>query len=343
MNPYPLLRRLSHEHYTPGPQLAEALGVSRASVSLALKSASELGVQVLVQKSRGYRLAQPLSWLDETRVAQALGERARYFDLHCFDEIDSTNSALLAKIADGAPSGLCYAAERQTRGRGRRGRSWQGELGDSLMFSLLWRFNLGVADLSGLSLVVGLAVARALHGLGLKDAALKWPNDIIAPSGKLGGILIELAGDALGPSAVVIGIGLNVRLSDAQRTALDQPAESLAALGYVGERNALLATILAELAELLPRFEQQGFTAFIADWQACHALQNRPARLLLPNGTSVDGLVRGVAANGALQLEGPDGMQEWHSGEVSLRACSQSFHPSAGPEKGQAQGGRRRQ
>ncbi|QDQ26563.1 biotin--[acetyl-CoA-carboxylase] ligase [Chitinimonas arctica] len=320
MNPFVCLRLLDHEHFRPGPELAEALGISRASVSLAMKGAAELGVEVHTVKGRGYRLARPIAWLDEATVAGHLGERARFFDLRVFDEIGSTNTELMAAATQGAPAGLVYAAERQHAGRGRRGRRWQGEPGDALMFSLLWRFNLGVADLSGLSLAVGLAVARALAVLGVPEALLKWPNDIVTATGaKLGGILIELAGEAHGPSSVVIGIGLNMRLSESVRLGLDQPAESLALLGYSGDRNRLLAAVLAELAVLLPAFEQTGFAPLLPEWESRHAMQGVPARLLMPNGEQLDGLALGVANDGALRFQTRAGERQVHAGEVSLR------------------------
>jgi len=322
MNPFPLLRLLSHEHYVGGPELAAQLGVTRASISLALKSVDELGVSVSSVKGKGYRLDRPITWLDEAAVARALGEPRRFFDLKVFDEIDSTNSALMAAAGAGAPSGLVYAAERQTAGRGRRGRRWMGELGGTLMFSLLWRFNLGVAALSGLSLVVGLAVARALSQLGVAGAKLKWPNDIVCAEGKLGGILTELSGEAHGPSAVVIGVGLNAGLSQANRAQLDQAACDLAALGYHGDRNLLLAAILRELADMLPAFEQHGFAPLAREWEAWHAMQDMPARLLQPNGDVIEGRAVGVLPDGCLRFVTVDGERPVHAGEVSLRGAS---------------------
>ncbi|WP_374347434.1 biotin--[acetyl-CoA-carboxylase] ligase [Chitinimonas sp.] len=319
MTPWPLLRLLSHDTFRSGTELAQLLGVSRASISLALKDAGDLGVPVQSIKGRGYRLGRPLVWLDEAGVARRMGSAARYFDIKLFDEIDSTNSALMAAAQQGAPSGMVYAAERQSAGRGRRGRQWQGEFGGSLMCSLLWRFNLGVADLSGLSLAVGLVVARALDRLGIAGAALKWPNDIVCSEGKLGGILIELSGDALGPSAVVIGIGLNLRLSAALRAGLDQAAFDLAGLGFAGDRNDLLAALLLEFADLLPQFEQGGFAPLRAEWEARHAMQGQAARLLLPNGDVLDGAALGVADDGALRFAAHDGERRVHAGEVSLR------------------------
>ncbi|WP_269533697.1 biotin--[acetyl-CoA-carboxylase] ligase [Chitinimonas sp. BJYL2] len=320
MNPFPLLKLLDASRFRSGTELAAELGISRASVSLALGAAAEQGAAIQTVKGRGYRLERAIDWLDEATVAQALGGAACYFDLQVHTEIDSTNSALLKAAQHGAPSGLVYAAERQTQGRGRRGRRWQGELGDALMFSLLWRFNLGVADLSGLSLAVGLAVARALEGLGVADARLKWPNDIVTLQGdKLGGILIELSGESEGPSAVVIGIGLNLRLSEAVRASLDQPAQSLTLLGYSGGRNRLLAAVLAELARTLPAFEAQGFAPLVDEWERRHLMQGGPARLLQTNGEVIDGVALGVAPDGALRFACAGGERRVHAGEVSLR------------------------
>ncbi|MFC4160165.1 biotin--[acetyl-CoA-carboxylase] ligase [Chitinimonas lacunae] len=321
MDLFPLLRLLADGAFHCGPDLAERLGVSRASVSLALAQAAEFGVEVHSVKGRGYRLSRPLDWLDEAAVARALGPAARFFDLKLFDRIDSTNSALLSAAQAGAPAGMVYAAEWQSAGRGRRGRRWQGELGATLMFSLLWRFHIGVAALSGLSLAVGLAVVRALETLGVESARLKWPNDIVCARGKLGGILIEVAGDSLGPSAVVIGIGLNHRLSALARAALDQAAADLTELGCPGDRNRLLAAILTQLAELLPRFERDGFAPFVNDWTARHALHGQPARLLRPDGSTLDGTVLGISADGALRFAAGEGEVLVHAGEVSLRAA----------------------
>jgi biotin-[acetyl-CoA-carboxylase] ligase BirA-like protein len=132
---------------------------------------------------------------------------ARRFDIDVLDSCDSTNAVLLARAEAGAPSGTVVIANEQTAGRGRRGRSWFASRGDSLTFSLLWRFAPGTAP-AGLSLAVGLAVAQALEKVGAGGTALKWPNDILKDGRKLGGILVELLPGA--PHAAVIGIGINL-------------------------------------------------------------------------------------------------------------------------------------
>jgi BirA family biotin operon repressor/biotin-[acetyl-CoA-carboxylase] ligase len=212
------------------------------------------------------------------------------------------------------------AAEWQTAGRGRRGRIWHAAPGAALTFSLLWRFQQGAGYLSGLSLAAGLAMVRALGALGVPDAGLKWPNDVLWRGRKLAGILIELQGDMLGPTAAVIGIGLNCRLPDVLRERIDQPAVDLeTACGTVPDRNRALALLLDELARVLDVFAGAGFTSLRDEWQRRHVHQRKAVRLALPDGKFVSGTAEGVADDGALLLATARGAQRFHSGEVSLR------------------------
>ena len=180
------------------------------------------GLEIYRVRGRGYRLPQPLSLLDRAAVERYLGRHAARFTLEIVDSAGSTNTLLMERAQAGAPSATVIAAEWQTGGRGRRGRAWHAGIGEALTFSLLWRFTQGASFLAGLSLAVGVALARAIEKLGVADAGLKWPNDVLWRGQKLAGILIELQGDALGPSLAVMGIGVNVRLSDAVRSRIDQ-------------------------------------------------------------------------------------------------------------------------
>jgi BirA family biotin operon repressor/biotin-[acetyl-CoA-carboxylase] ligase len=196
-------------------------------------------------------------------------------------------------------------------------------VGEALTFSLLWRFARGAGALAGLSLAVGVAIARAVEAMGATGAGLKWPNDVLWGEGKLAGILTELTGDALGPTAAVIGIGLNVRLSQATRTRIGQAAADLqTACGTAPDRNQLLARLLLELGGTLEKFERDGFAPLRAEWQRLHALQDRRVTLALPDGARQSGNARGVAEDGSFLLETRAGMKRFHSGEVTLRAAS---------------------
>ncbi len=319
---FQLLRELSHEHFVSGARLAEKFGVSRSAVSDALHDASEAGIDIFSLTRRGYRLAEPVELLDLSHIRRALGASAKRLDVDLVESSASTNSELMQRAIAGAPSGSCLVAEIQTAGRGRRGRVWQSAFGGSLTFSVLWRFDKGAAQLGGLSLVVGLAVLRALRasGVGEADVALKWPNDVVSGHRKLAGILIESQGDMLGPTAVVIGIGINIQLPESLRESVDQPvADVYGLVGNSVSRNTLLAAVLRELVALLDQFQAQGFPALKKEWTAVHALHGKPVRVLNGDGAILEALVRDVADDGSLVVahHGRDVMLS--SGEVSLR------------------------
>jgi BirA family transcriptional regulator, biotin operon repressor / biotin---[acetyl-CoA-carboxylase] ligase len=230
---------------------------------------------------------------------------------------------MLKKAAQGARHGSCVIAEMQTAGRGRRGREWHANLGGSLTFSLLWRFNQGAGFLSGLSLAVGVALMRALSQAGIAGVGLKWPNDILHQHRKLAGILIELQGDMLGPSAAVIGIGLNLKLSDQILDRIDQAAVDVYSITRdMPERNLLLAYTLSHLADVLNEFEVGGFSCLRGEWLAHHAYHEKQVRLLLPDGSQHQGHLLDVADDGALLVRTATGKQRFTSGEISLRGAA---------------------
>lgn len=264
----------------------------------------------------------------------ALGEAACRFDIDVLPRCDSTNAVLMSRAEIGAPSGTVVVTEEQTAGRGRRGRAWIAAPGDSLTFSVLWRFAPGTLPM-GLSLAAGVAVARALekmlHGSVEKVSAddtvqqdmsgvkiaLKWPNDILLNGKKLGGILIELVPGA--PHAAVIGIGINRRLPAALPPDVRATA---AALGAAVDSHVLLAAVLIELLSVLDTFSQGGFAALRLDWLARHAFQDASIVLLADFSSPRQGICRGVDSAGALLLEANGRIERVLSGEVSLRAAT---------------------
>jgi BirA family biotin operon repressor/biotin-[acetyl-CoA-carboxylase] ligase len=247
-------------------------------------------------------------------IASCLGPAARRFDVDVLESCESTNAVLLARAEAGAPGGTVVIANEQTAGRGRRGRSWFASPGDSLTFSLLWRFAPGTAP-AGLSLAVGLAVAQAMAEVGAGGTALKWPNDILKDGRKLGGILVELLPGA--PHAAVIGIGLNLRLAAAM------PGELRAASAALdlpnADQNALYASLLARLLERLEQFAVSGFAPMRDEWTALHAFQEAAVVLTADFGAPRQGICRGVDTDGALLLDVGGHIERVLSGEVSLR------------------------
>ncbi len=260
--------------------------------------------------------------IEPAQLHSLLGDARGRFDVDSLAECESTNTLLLERAARGAPSGSVLVVDRQTSGRGSRGRSWLASPESSLTFSLLWRFDGGIERISGLSLAVGLAVVQALEAIGATGVQLKWPNDILHDEAKLGGILVELN---TGPRSVqaVIGIGLNLSVPESvgdgtgfalSPTALDRLVSPLP------ERHALFARLLIELANVLDRFADGGFAALREQWQARNAWQDRPVRLLREGRVEKEGICRGADADGALLVQTAVGIERCLSGDLSVRA-----------------------
>jgi BirA family transcriptional regulator, biotin operon repressor / biotin---[acetyl-CoA-carboxylase] ligase len=324
-----LLRQLADGAFHSGEDLAATVGLTRARVSQLLKEAETAGLALERIRGRGYRLLATPDFLAADLIRAALSENVRknpsipLLAIEVVDEIGSTSTELLRRAQRRDIHASVLAAEWQTAGRGRRGRKWTAVAGGSLTFSLGWRFEQGAGYLAGLSLAVGVAVIRALEAEGLPGVELKWPNDLIHRHLKVGGILVELNGDALGPSTVVVGVGLNVRMPAAAKRDIEQPVSDLTAVAGRGavpiDRNRLLARVVAELAQAFTAYADSGFPPFAAEWQRRHAYQGKPVRLLLPDGASVKGTVAGVDSTGALVLADGPRRARFLSGEISLR------------------------
>ena len=319
---FALLRELADGEFHSGQQLARQFDVTRATINNALHEVGDYGLTLYSVRGRGYRLSRSLQWLDIELIRAGLAQARDELHIEILDHAASSNARLLQRAAQGATSGTVLAVEWQSSGRGRLGRTWHSGLGDALTFSLLWRFECGLAALSGLSLAVGIAMLRALRELGIPGVGLKWPNDVLLNDGKLAGILIEAQGDMLGPSAVVIGIGINFFVPENLRERIEQKVGDLASLEIpVPERNEVLAVSLKHLAAVMHEFDQGGFAPLRAEWESYHVYQGRSVKLLLPDTSQIAGMVLGATDDGALRLATAHGEQLFNAGEVSLRSA----------------------
>lgn len=261
-----------------------------------------------------------MALIDPILLKARLGNQAGRFDVDALDQCDSTSSELMRRAEGSAPAGSVVVADRQSAGRGRRGRDWLSSPDASLTFSLLWRFPGNAAELSGLSLAIGVALARALEGLGAAGVCLKWPNDVLHRSGddfaKMAGILIELASDRRGTQAI-IGIGLNLAAPPGE---LSQPVVGLNEVcPFPPERHEVMARILEEMAGVLETFTVNRFFGLKMEWQRYHAWQNEIVQLVGEGELPRSGRCLGVDVDGALLLETSVGIERIFSGDVSLR------------------------
>jgi BirA family biotin operon repressor/biotin-[acetyl-CoA-carboxylase] ligase len=241
------------------------------------------------------------------------------FDI--YPEVDSTNQVLLNRAAMESIHGHLCMAEFQSAGRGRQGRPWLMPQGAGLCLSLGWRFGLPPRHLTALGLACGVGVVRALSAMGISDAGLKWPNDVIWNGRKLGGILVELKGNRGGACDAVIGVGVNVAFPVGEGLTIDQPWVDMAAiLGAPVSRNDLAARILVNLIDILPIFERLGFPAFREEWRGYHALRGRRVVMRQPT-CEEEGEIRDIDADGALILWVNGEPRRYHAGEISLRTA----------------------
>ncbi len=311
--------------------LAKQLGIAAAQISELLAELAGHGLELKHDEPGAVRLAERFLPLDAVLLKEHLA-RLRVDALAGVRwSIDSTNTALLrqARAAQLPEDRLTVlAAEFQSRGRGRQGNSWHGAPGVSLCVSLAQCLPRSVSDLSGLSLVCGVAVCVVLQRLGLAPA-LKWPNDLLVGGQKLGGILVEVHPVSELSSFAVIGIGVNVR-PDAMRDALVR--ERVGALATTDlesagarvpiDRNELIAEIADALAERLGRFARHGFAPFRDDWNQLDAYRDCEVTLLDRDDVGERGRARGVDDQGRLRLETADGARSIVAGDLSLRAAA---------------------
>lgn len=312
-----------------GGLLARQYGQTRAAVWKRIQALRAAGVEIQALPGRGYLLAQPLELLDPAAIVQALGADAAagLAALEVAWELDSTNTELLRRPVP-ARGVMALLAERQRAGRGRRGRAWASPLAANLYLSVSRGFSGGLARLGGLGLVAGVAVVDALHAAGLGAVRLKWPNDLVVPDSgggamrKLGGLLVEGAGEHAGPVRAVLGLGLNMAMPPAASAGIGQPwvdTAGLAAPGQAPGRNCLAGGVLAHLVPALEVFDRDGLAPFLARYAAHDVLAGQTVQVIGARDTVI-GRALGLAPDGALRVQLQDGERHFHAGEVSVRA-----------------------
>lgn len=314
-----LLRVLGDGEVHSGQELAQTLGVSRTAIWKHLKLLRELGVPCQTLQGRGYRLGEAIEPLDPEIINTFIEPRIRrkLAGIRCFDRLNSTSTYVLDVLHEvGAP--LVCLAESQTAGRGRRGRTWVSPYGRNIYLSLSWRFDSGASAVMGLSVAVGVALAGALRSFGLPGIAVKWPNDLYLGDRKLGGILVDLRGDALGPWWVVVGLGVNVNMLTDPASLIDQPWTSIRqALDRPVDRNQLAAFLTSTLIETLEKAGRGEHRELLRDWPVFDYLADKEVLLAWQTGT-LRGRAAGITPQGALLLNVGGDLREILNGEVSV-------------------------
>jgi BirA family biotin operon repressor/biotin-[acetyl-CoA-carboxylase] ligase len=322
---YEVLRQLNDGKFHSGTLLAQQLKVSRSSIWKAVTFLRALEVPIQAVTSKGYRWVQPLELLNRDKIFEYLDATLQPISrIDVVNVIPSTNDYLMQRLSHGMQSPTVCTAEGQTAGRGRMGREWRSPLGANIYFSLYWRFAHKIQELSGLSLVVGLAALEALQRCAPLPAGvgIKWPNDIWYQGEKLAGILIESAGTKSGDNQaaftdVVIGIGINVNMISVKKGIA--PWTDLHSIwGFLPSRNQLIGYLLNSLIAKLSQFEREGFPIFIPEWTQYDLLAGKKVDLSIGN-THQEGTAQGVNDRGELTVRVGNTLKAIRYGEISVK------------------------
>ena len=316
-----MLFKMQDGQFHSGQELGALLGVSRAAVWKKLQQLEQFDIDVEAVKGKGYRVVGGLDLLDRKKIVQDLASLGRDVreSLFLFSVVDSTNVWLMKKSAalSGGAAGLICLAEMQNMGRGRRGRVWQSPFARNIYLSISWTFSQGVTAVEGLSLAVGVVLCDALEKLGVEGLELKWPNDLLNAGKKIGGVLIELVGDANGDCHVIVGVGFNVAMPS--YVEVDQSWTDLRSICQANvSRSQIAVGFIDTLFTLFSTYEKDGFRAYQSDWEAKNAHKNKRVTLFTPTEKFV-GTFLGVSSRGELRMQVDQRVLTFAGGEISLR------------------------
>lgn len=311
---FDLLALLTDGDFHSGSDLGGKLGISRAAVwKRVQRITDDLGVPVQSVRGKGYRLVRPLELLRQDVIQYSFPS----LPIFIYDTLGSTNDQAKQLLSTyNAP--LAVFSEHQTLGKGRRGREWVSPFAQNLYLSFVWPITQGLNQIDGLSLVVGLAVRKAIKRISCIDAQLKWPNDVLIDGRKVAGILLELIGDPVELCHVVIGIGVNLNMFDSFGC-IDQEWTSLGKeVGSNVDRELFAKIVLEELDCHLDKQKKYGFSSMRSEWIFAHAWQGN--NVVLHTGNKfVTGQIVGVGDKGEVCLL-VDGQEcKYLGGELSLR------------------------
>ncbi len=307
--------------FVSGEAMSQSLGISRNAVHKHVNSLRKRGYRIVGISRRGYRLEEEPARLSMERVADQTRRSmfGRSFRYH--DEIESTNLEAKSLATAGAPQGTVVIAESQTAGRGRLGRRWTSPAGKGLLFSVILRPPVAMVDAHLLTLVAAVATAEAIEEITAAKPSIKWPNDLYIDDRKVGGILLEVAGEQDAIEWVIVGIGLNVNTEYTELpVSLRRTAVSLKmATGRPVDRSDLLANVLLKLERHYLHAVREGFQETLSGFRQRDYLAKRNISVQTRQGHLVGEAV-GIDDQGALLVQLPHRhIRRFHAGDVTLR------------------------
>ena len=316
-----LLEIISNGNVYSGQDLAASLNVSRTAVWKSIKHLETLGLEIRAIRGKGYQLRKKFEFLSKEEISRmmTLQSKKSCKDIGVVFKTNSTNLYLLNQLDSEAIHGSVVFAEYQSEGRGRRNKRWISPIGSGICFSVGWRFEVMPISLGLLSLYMGIAVARSLNSLKIKEVGLKWPNDIITTGHKIGGILLDIRGESTGPLDVIVGVGINYELPKYRLISVDQPIIDVCSVSKKRfSRNMIAASLLSNILEILHDLQTGANLNLLNEWRQFDYYIGKEATLILPN-EKITGILKGVDEQGSLLMLVDGKLLSYRSGEVSLR------------------------
>ena len=307
------------DEFVSGEAISDKLGLSRAAVWKHVNALRSQGYRIEAVPARGYRLLEIPDRLGELEVRPLLNTHDVGQALHWYEEVGSTNDVAKELADEGALHGEVVIAERQSAGRGRRGRSWSSPPRKNLYLSVVLRPDLPPARAPEVTLLAAVAVCQAVRRAGVASAAIKWPNDVLASGRQLAGVLTEMAAEVERVQWLVVGIGVNVNAAaDDFPDELRELATSLLIeRGDPVPRALFAAALLTALEEWLDRHAAEGFAPVRAAWREMSDTLGRQVRVRVGTADLV-GLAEDVDETGALLVRTASGLERVVAGDVEM-------------------------
>ena len=313
-----LLRR--QEGFLSGEDIGRELSITRAAVWKGIKKLREEGYEIEAVTNRGYRLTNPETMYNKRELEQGLKTKTMGQSIYFYEETDTTNNRARELALEGAPEGTLVVAEKQTAGRGRRGKVWESPLGTGIWMSLVLRPQIMPAEASVLTLLCGLATAEAIEAETGLSAGIKWPNDILINGKKAVGILTEMDCEMSEVHFVIPGIGINVNTASFPPEIADIATSLYLECGKTVSRRRLVHKVLERLEEHYETFLRTGsFTAMLEDYRKHCITLGKEVHVLGREPFFAEAL--DITPEGELLVRRADNGKEevGFSGEVSIR------------------------
>ncbi len=307
------------EGYVSGQELCNKFGVSRTAVWKAINQLKENGYEIEAVQNKGYHLLSAPDVMDKTELESIHATEWAGCEIYYFDNIDSTNTKAKELAEEGHPNGTLVVADRQTAGKGRRGRSWESPSGIGIFMTLMLKPEINPNNASMLTLVTAMATTRAIRRVTGVPAMIKWPNDIVMNGKKVCGILTEMSAQFDYINHIVIGIGINVHNEEFPEEIAQTASSLFLECGQHIHRASLIEAFLEEFEDVYAEYlKTEDMEGLQKEYDTMLVNRGRQVHVLDPK-EPFEGKAMGITKKGELIVDTWESRKLVSSGEVSVR------------------------